>query len=66
MIKDDHFGRMELFMSLLEMNGICKSFNGIQVLKEVSLQGGSGRGSCTFGREWSWKIYAYEYSHRCT
>ena len=38
MIKDDHFGRMELFMSLLEMNGICKSFNGIQVLKEVSLR----------------------------
>ena len=25
-------------MSLLEMNGICKSFNGIQVLKEVSLR----------------------------
>ena len=60
--KDDHFGRMELFMSLLEMNGICKSFNGIQVLKEVSLAGGSGERFMHFWREWSWKIYAYEYS----
>lgn len=66
MIKDDHFGRMELFMSLLEMNGICKSFNGIQVLKEVSLRVEAGEVHATFGREWSWKIYAYEYSHRCT
>ncbi len=65
MIKDDHFGRMELFMSLLEMNGICKSFNGIQVLKEVSLRVEAGEVHALLG-EWSWKIYAYEYSHRCT
>ena len=66
MIKDDHFGRMELFMSLLEMNGICKSFNGIQVLKEVSLrveagevhallgENGAGKSTlmkCLFGRD---------------